>query len=53
VVGDIVRIEHPEAHSLVPELMQRFGDRVERLTLGQPTLEDVFVDMTGHRLDEE
>ncbi len=52
VVGHVVRIEHPEAHRLVPEIVSRFGERVERLTLGQPTLEDVFVDMTGHRLED-
>ena len=38
-------------HDLVPDLMRRFGDDVERLTLSRPTLEDVFLALTGERLE--
>jgi len=26
-----------------------FGDEIESVTFGKPTLEDVFVHLTGHR----
>lgn len=51
-VGSTVRIEHPEAPSLVPALAAAFGGRYRSLALGAPSLEDVFVDRTGHRFEE-
>lgn len=45
-----LRIERPDGHELVRDIMQRFGDRVRSITLGRPTLEDVFIHKTGHRL---
>jgi ABC-2 type transport system ATP-binding protein len=49
VVDGTLRLVSPEAHRLVPALMERFGDRVQRLTLNRPSLEDVFIAKTGHR----
>ena len=49
VVGGAVRLHSADAHRLVPPLMERFGDRVQRLTLSRPSLEDVFIHKTGHR----
>lgn len=46
-----IRIEQSEGHQLVPRLMESFGGRVLEVTLGRPTLEDVFIARTGHRLD--
>jgi ABC-2 type transport system ATP-binding protein len=51
-VGTSVRIERPEAHSFVPPLVEAFPGRFLSLTLGRPTLEDVFVDRTGHAFRE-
>ena len=51
-VGPTVRIEGPDGPSLVPSLAASFGARFRSLTLGAPSLEDVFVDRTGHRFDE-
>ena len=51
-VGPTVRIEGPDGPSLVPALAASFGARFRSLTLGAPSLEDVFVDRTGHRFDE-
>jgi hypothetical protein len=47
-----VRIERPRAAELVPALAAAFGGRYRSLTLGAPSLEDVFVDRTGHTFDE-
>jgi ABC-2 type transport system ATP-binding protein len=29
--------------------MEAFPDRIESITLGKPTLEDVFIHTTGHQ----
>jgi hypothetical protein len=47
-----VRIERPDAPALVPALAGSFAGRFRSLTLGAPSLEDVFVDRTGHRFEE-
>jgi ABC-2 type transport system ATP-binding protein len=47
-----VRIERPAGHTLVPSLVETFGARFRSLTLGAPSLEDVFVVRTGHSFEE-
>ncbi len=49
VVDGSVRLELPEGHQWVTRLVDAFPDRVESITLGKPTLEDVFIHATGHR----
>jgi ABC-2 type transport system ATP-binding protein len=49
VVDSSVRLEQPNAHELVPRLVDAFRDRIDAITLGKPTLEDVFIHVTGHR----
>ncbi len=53
VVERTVRIEHPRAHELVARLVEAFPDEILRLTLGRPTLDDVFVRRTGHRFQRD
>jgi len=53
VVDRTVRIEHPRAHDLVPRLIEAFPEQIHRLTLGRPTLDDVFVRRTGHRFERD
>jgi ABC-2 type transport system ATP-binding protein len=53
VVDGTVRIEHPRAHDLVARLVEAFPDQIRRLTLGRPTLDDVFVRRTGHRFQQD
>jgi ABC-2 type transport system ATP-binding protein len=48
-VDGTLRIEAPRAHTLVPRLLEAFPDRIASVTLGRPTLLDVFVHRTGHR----
>ncbi len=50
-LGATVRIESPDAPSLVPSLSAAFAGRFRSLSLGAPSLEDVFVDRTGHPFD--
>jgi ABC-2 type transport system ATP-binding protein len=52
-VGSTVRVERRDAHAFVPQLVEAFPRRFASLTLGRPTLEDVFVDATGHAFRED
>jgi ABC-2 type transport system ATP-binding protein len=47
--GSAVRLELPQAHTFVPRLVEAFPGRFRAVTLGAPSLEDVFVDLTGRR----
>jgi ABC-2 type transport system ATP-binding protein len=49
VVDGTVRLELPDGHEWIPKLVEAFPDRVDSITLGKPTLEDVFIHFTGHR----
>jgi len=53
VAADQVHIEHPRGRDLVPDLMNRFGDEITSVQLGRPTLEDVFLRLTGHKWSDE
>lgn len=48
-VDQTVRIEGETVQELVPAVMKRFGDRIRRLHLAHPSLEDVFLHRTGKR----
>src|SRR6476661_1523633 len=49
VVDGSVRLELANGHEWISRLVQAFPDRIESITLGKPTLEDVFIHFTGHR----
>jgi len=51
-LGATVRIESLDAPSLVPSLAAAFAGRFRSLSFGAPSLEDVFVDRTGHSFEE-
>lgn len=53
VVDGQVHIEHQQGHALVGEIMVAFPERIESITAGKPTLEDVFLNLTGHQLGEK
>lgn len=52
VLNDEVRIEHPEGASFITRLLQKFPGEIDSVTLAKPTLEDLFIARTGHRLSE-
>ncbi len=47
-----VRIERADGAAFVAELMRAFPDEIRAVTVGQPTLEDVFIHVTGRTLWE-
>ncbi len=49
VLEQAVRLELPEAHQWVPRIVEVAGERIKSVQVGKPTLEDVFIDKTGHR----
>ncbi len=53
VVGDAVRLEQPDGHQWIARLVEAFPGQIEAITLGKPTLEDVFIERTGHRFWSE
>jgi ABC-2 type transport system ATP-binding protein len=52
VVASTVRVERPAAHTFVPRLVEAFPGAFRSLTLGAPSLEDVFIEKTGRRFRE-
>ena len=48
-----LRIEAPEGAELVHRLTKQFSAEIRSITLGKPTLEDVFIRATGHRFWDE
>jgi len=53
LVDGTIRIERQRGHELVREVVDAFGDEIDSVTFGKPTLEDVFVHLTGHRFFAE
>lgn len=49
VVDGTVRLELAQGHQFVPKLIESFPGQIEAVTVGRPTLEDVFIHETGHR----
>jgi ABC-2 type transport system ATP-binding protein len=52
VLDGQVRVEKEHAHAFIAEILRAFPDEVDSVTFGRPTLEDVFLAKTGHRLYE-
>jgi ABC-2 type transport system ATP-binding protein len=48
IVDGCVRFEREDGHAWVPKLVEAFPGQVRSIRLGNPTLEDVFIQRTGH-----
>jgi ABC-2 type transport system ATP-binding protein len=53
IVNGTVRFEHENGARLVPRLMETLSQQIDSVTISRPTLEDVFIHVTGHRFDEQ
>jgi ABC-2 type transport system ATP-binding protein len=47
-VDQTLRLERPRGHQFVPQLIEALPGMVESVSVGKPTLEDVFIHVTGH-----
>lgn len=48
-VDGSLRLEMSDAHAAIPKIAEAFPGEVRSITLGKPTLEDVFIGKTGKR----
>ena len=53
LVDGSVRLEEPNGHEWIARLVEAFPGRIDSITLGKPTLEDIFIHATGHRFWSE
>ena len=53
VVDGVIRFEHEQGARLVPRLMETLSQQIDSVTISRPTLEDVFIHLTGHRFEEQ
>ncbi len=53
MTGSTIRFERPDAHQFVPTLIESLPGMVDSVQVGKPTLADVFINLTRHRLQEE
>jgi ABC-2 type transport system ATP-binding protein len=49
VVDGRLRLEQASGHEWIARIVEAFPGRIASITLGKPTLEDVFIERTGHR----
>lgn len=50
VVEGRLRVEIENGHTFVRDVVEAFAEHIQSVTFGKPTLEDVFIHLTGHRL---
>ncbi|MEZ4701330.1 MAG: ABC transporter ATP-binding protein [Rhodothermales bacterium] len=53
VVGNDVRVAGAEAIAQMPAIYERMGGAITSATVRKPTLEDVFMVLSGRRMEEE
>jgi ABC-2 type transport system ATP-binding protein len=52
-VDQTLRLERVRGHEFVPQLIEAAPGLIDSVSVGKPTLEDVFIRLTGHRLRDE
>jgi ABC-2 type transport system ATP-binding protein len=53
IAGETVRLEGTDGMALARKVMEAFPDEVRAVRVGKPTLEDVFIALTGRKLESE
>jgi ABC-2 type transport system ATP-binding protein len=49
VLGKTIRLERPEGHRMVTAVVEAFPGEIDGISVARPSLEDVFIQRTGHR----
>ena len=50
LLDGVIRMELPRGHEMIPKIVEAFPGKITAISVGKPTLEDVFVHKTGRRL---
>jgi ABC-2 type transport system ATP-binding protein len=53
VLNASVRIERADGHKFITDLVEAFPGQIDAVSIHKPTLEDVFIRLTGHRFEGE
>jgi ABC-2 type transport system ATP-binding protein len=53
VLGNSVRLERAAGHRFVTEIVEAFPGMIQSISVSKPSLEDVFIQRTGHRFWNE
>jgi ABC-2 type transport system ATP-binding protein len=53
VIDGKVRLERENGHRFVTDVVEAFAGEIVSISVSKPTLEDVFIDRTGHRFWNE
>jgi ABC-2 type transport system ATP-binding protein len=53
IIGNVVRVEHQRGHELLPKMIDALGPLADQISLGRPTLEDVFIRVTGRKFETD
>jgi ABC-2 type transport system ATP-binding protein len=53
VLDGSVRVEKTNGHRFITELVEAFPGQIDAISIHKPTLEDVFIRLTGHRFEGE
>ena len=51
VLDGSVRIERANGHKFITDLVEAFPGQIDAVSVHKPTLEDVFIRLTGHRFE--
>ncbi len=49
IVGNAVRVEREQGHRFLTEVVEAFPGAIQSVSVSKPSLEDVFIQRTGHR----
>jgi ABC-2 type transport system ATP-binding protein len=52
-VDKVLRVECPAGHEFVRDVVAAFPGEIQSIRFGKPTLEDVFIKVTGHYFQEQ
>lgn len=52
-IDGTLRLERPKGHEFVPQLIEAAPGLIDSVSVGKPTLEDVFIQLTGQRFKNE
>jgi ABC-2 type transport system ATP-binding protein len=52
-MDNTLRIERSDGHQFLPQLIESAPNLIDSISVSKPTLEDVFIHLTGKRLRDE